>query len=156
MQEVEYCICPIPPQAHALQDSHCNKLQTQGGSMRPFSVVLACTILGFSAAPSPSFASGCRQLLESDVKIASMRVYVDILANAAAKGWNYTPESIVSGSKRHFEEMKLQLIATGFEIVPVSAHPHCRYSNRTDDSQSTMSEPNSEGSPNHRPRNSRT
>jgi hypothetical protein len=98
--------------------------------MRPVSIVLACTILGFSAAPSPSFASGCRQLLESDVKIASMRVYADILANAAAKGWDYTPESIVSGSKRHFEEMKLQLIAVGYEIVSVGSRPYCAQLNK--------------------------
>ena len=50
-----------------------------------------------------------------------MRVYADILAKAARNGWNYTPESIVSGSKRHFEEMKLQLIDVGYEIVSVGA-----------------------------------
>ncbi|TGQ30625.1 MULTISPECIES: hypothetical protein [unclassified Mesorhizobium] len=121
--------------------------------MRPVSIVLACTILGFSAVQSPSLASGCRQLLESDVKIASMRVYADVLTSAAAKGWNYTPESIVSGSKRHFEEMKLQLIAAGFEIVPVGAHPHCTHANSLTDSQSTMSEPTPEVfRPNHHPR----
>lgn len=92
--------------------------------MRRVSIVLACAILGFSSA-SPSFASGCRQLLESNVKITSMRLYADILASAARNGWNYTPESIVSGSKRHFDEMKLQLIAAGYEIVPVGARPHC-------------------------------
>jgi hypothetical protein len=98
--------------------------------MRPLSIVLACGILGFSAAQSPSSASGCRQLLESDVKIASMRAYADILANASAKGWNYTPESIVSGSKRHFEEMSLQLIEAGYEIVPVGARPYCNQLNK--------------------------
>jgi hypothetical protein len=124
--------------------------------MRSIPMLLACTILGFSAAQSPSFASGCRQVLESDVKIASMRAYAAILATAAANGWNYTPDSIVSGSKRHFEEMKLQLTAVGYEIVPISAHPRCADPKRLDDNQSTMSEPDSEGSPNHRPRNSRT
>ncbi|MFK0690785.1 hypothetical protein ACFX5Q_21670 [Mesorhizobium sp. IMUNJ 23033] len=59
------------------------------------------------------------------MKITSMRLYADILASAARNGWNYTPESIVSGSKRHFDEMKLQLIAAGYEIVPVGARPHC-------------------------------
>ncbi|MER9966622.1 hypothetical protein [Mesorhizobium sp. M0060] len=124
--------------------------------MRTVSTVLACAILSVSAGPSPSLAGGCRQLLESDVKIASMRVYADILANAARKGWNYTPESIVNGSRRHFEEMKLQLVAVGYQIVPVSAHPHCTHSNRLSDNSSTMSAPNADGSPNHRPRHSRT
>lgn len=92
--------------------------------MRGVSIGLACAIVGFSS-PSQSFASGCRQMLESDVKIASMRLYADILANAARNGWDYAPEAIVSGSKRHFYEMKLQLIAAGYEIVPVGARPHC-------------------------------
>jgi len=92
--------------------------------MRRVSIVLACAILG-SSASSPSFASGCRQLLESDVKIASMRLYADILANAARNGWDYAPDAIVSGSKRHFDEMKQQLTADGYEIVPVGARPHC-------------------------------
>jgi hypothetical protein len=98
--------------------------------MRPVAIVLMCAILGLHAAPSPSFASGCRQLLESDVKIASMVAYADILANAARNGWDYTPESIVSGSKRHFEELKVQLIAVGYEIVPVGAHPYCARLNK--------------------------
>ncbi|TIL44607.1 hypothetical protein [Mesorhizobium sp.] len=86
------------------------------------------------------------------MKIASMHAYASILANAARNGWNYTPESIVSGSKRHFEEMSLQLIAAGYEIVPADAHPHCANLNRAEDNKSTMTEPNTEGSPNHRPK----
>jgi hypothetical protein len=54
-----------------------------------------------------------------------MRLYADILASAARNGWDYTPDAIVSGSKRHFDEMKLQLIASGYEIVPVGSRPHC-------------------------------
>ncbi|MER8832928.1 hypothetical protein [Mesorhizobium sp. M0909] len=98
--------------------------------MRVVSVVIACTILSFSAGLSPSFARGCRQVLESDVKITSMRLYADILANAARNGWDYTPESIVSGSKRHFEEMKLQLNNAGYEIVPVGVRLYCKRSDK--------------------------
>lgn len=93
--------------------------------MRPVARVLAYAILGFSAAPSSSSASGCRQLLESDVKIASMRGYADILASAARNGWDYAPELIVSGSKRHFDEMKFRLIDIGYEIVPVGHRLQC-------------------------------
>ncbi|TJW66927.1 MAG: hypothetical protein E5V29_20065 [Mesorhizobium sp.] len=60
------------------------------------------------------------------MKIASMRLYADILANAARNGWDYAPDAIASGSKRHFEEMKLELIAAGYEIVPVGARPRRR------------------------------
>ncbi|MER9689686.1 hypothetical protein [Mesorhizobium sp. M0139] len=93
--------------------------------MRALSIVLLSAILGLSNAPPPSFASGCRQLLESDVKIASMRLYADIVADAARKGWNYAPELIVSGSKRHFDELKLRLIDVGYEIVPVGRRLEC-------------------------------
>ncbi|WP_143747842.1 hypothetical protein [Mesorhizobium temperatum] len=64
------------------------------------------------------------------MKITSMRVYADILANAARNGWDYTPESIVSGSKRHFEEMKLQLNDAGYEIVPVGVRLYCNRSDK--------------------------
>lgn len=87
--------------------------------MRAVSIVLVSAVLSLSNAPPPSSASGCRQLLESDVKIASMRLYAEILADAARNGWNYAPELIVSGSKRHFDELKLRLIDVGYEIVPV-------------------------------------
>ncbi|MER9504751.1 hypothetical protein [Mesorhizobium sp. M0579] len=59
------------------------------------------------------------------MKIASMRLYADIVADAARKGWNYAPELIVSGSKRHFDELKLRLIDVGYEIVPVGRRPEC-------------------------------
>ena len=95
--------------------------------MRAVSIVLASAIL--SAAP-PSYASGCRQVLESDVKITSMRLYAEILASAARNGWDYAPDAIVSGSKRHFDELKQQLTAAGYEIVPVGPRPHCPASDK--------------------------
>ncbi|MBW8910018.1 MAG: hypothetical protein JF620_13550 [Mesorhizobium sp.] len=56
-----------------------------------------------------------------------MRQYADILTSAARKGWTYAPAAIDSGSKRHFEEMKLQLTAAGFEIVPVGVQQRCSH-----------------------------
>ncbi|WP_208696020.1 MULTISPECIES: hypothetical protein [unclassified Mesorhizobium] len=54
-----------------------------------------------------------------------MRLYADILANAAHNGWNYSPELIVSGPKRHFDELKLRLTDVGYEIVPVGRRIQC-------------------------------
>ncbi len=62
-------------------------------------------------------------------------MYADILARAARNGWNYTPESIDSGSKRHFGEIRLQLIAVGYEIVSVGTHPRCTGLNKLADAQ---------------------
>jgi hypothetical protein len=44
--------------------------------------------------------------------------------------WLNFAESITSGSKRHFEELSLQLIEAGYEIVPVGARPYCTQLNK--------------------------
>ncbi|AZO08657.1 MULTISPECIES: hypothetical protein [unclassified Mesorhizobium] len=93
--------------------------------MRRVSIAIACAMLSLPAATQASLAGECRQLLESNVKIDSMRQYAAILASAARNGWNFAPAAIDSGSKRHFEETRLQLIAAGFEVLPVGAHPRC-------------------------------
>lgn len=93
--------------------------------MHRFSIAMACAILSLPTAGRASLADQCRQLSESNVKIASMRRYADILSSAARNGWNYAPVAIDSGSKRHFEEMKQQLTAAGFEIVPVGGQQRC-------------------------------
>ncbi|KUM25103.1 hypothetical protein AU467_27425 [Mesorhizobium loti] len=92
--------------------------------MRRISTTIACALLSLPAA-GPSFAGQCRPVIESDVKIASIRQYADLLAAAARSGWNYTPTAIDSGLKRHFEETRLQLIAAGYEVVPVGTRPQC-------------------------------
>jgi hypothetical protein len=76
-----------------------------------------------------SQAGECRKLLESDVKIAAMRSYADLLALAAHNGWNYPPETTDAGERRHFEEMKARLIASGYVIVPVGSDARCRPAN---------------------------
>ena len=72
-----------------------------------------------------SLAAGCHKLLESDVKIAAMRSYADLLALAARNGWDYAPEATDAGARRHFEEMKAHLVASGYEIVPVGSARYC-------------------------------
>ena len=75
---------------------------------------------------TPVHAAECREILESDVKIAAMRSYADILTSAASKGWNYQPEAIDRGGRRHFEEMKVRLSQAGYTIVPVGSATSCR------------------------------
>jgi hypothetical protein len=77
-----------------------------------------------SGTPAP--ATECRAVLESDVKIAAMRAYADVLALAARNGSNYEPEAIDRGNRRHFEEMKVRLSALGYTIVPVGSKAPCR------------------------------
>ena len=93
--------------------------------MRRIGLAIAFAMVSLPAAGGAAFAGECRQLLESNVKIASMRQYADILTSAARNGWNFAPAAIDSGAKRHFEETKLQLIAAGFEVLPAYAQPRC-------------------------------
>jgi hypothetical protein len=80
----------------------------------------------FLVASTPVHAAECREILESDVKIAAMRSYADILALAARNGRMYRPEAIDRGSKRHFEEMKARLSGAGYTIVPAGDKTLCR------------------------------
>lgn len=66
-------------------------------------------------------AFGNKRIYEADVKFASARAYSDLLLQAYEKGWRYTPSAIENGFKRHFEELKLQLIDQGYTIVPGTA-----------------------------------
>ena len=66
-------------------------------------------------------ASNRKAFFEATVKIASDDAYMEILHQAWSKGWRFTPEQIEHGSKRHFEELKLQLIDQGYIILPGEA-----------------------------------
>ncbi|MBZ9653409.1 hypothetical protein [Phyllobacterium lublinensis] len=63
---------------------------------------------------------------EEVVRMWSARAYADLLIQAYEKGWRYPQVQVENGFKRHFEEMKLQLIAQGYQIVAEDAgdKPH--------------------------------
>ena len=56
-------------------------------------------------------------VFEQAVKAASNAEYEDILRQAWSKGLRFTPEQIERGARRHFEELKLQLIDEGYVIL---------------------------------------
>ncbi|MES0101830.1 hypothetical protein [Mesorhizobium sp. M0019] len=88
--------------------------------MRKSSAVAGMLVLALSTAPSLSGETtpvGTPISIEA-VRLASDRVYSDLLRRAYANGWRYPPEQIKSGFKRHFEETRLQLIDQGYIIVP--------------------------------------
>jgi hypothetical protein len=88
--------------------------------MRKSSAVAAALVLAVSTGPCFSGETKYQKMLisEETVKIASAWVYSDLLRQAYEKGWRYDPSHIESGFKRHFEELKLQLIDQGHTIVP--------------------------------------
>ena len=58
---------------------------------------------------------------EEAARLASAKLYSRILLRASLNGWKYTAAAIENGYKRHFEEMKAELIDQGYTIVPDDA-----------------------------------
>ena len=56
-------------------------------------------------------------ITEVELKRLSDAVYSWLLDQAIQKGHFYSPEVIASGYKRHFEELKVQLIGQGYIIL---------------------------------------
>jgi hypothetical protein len=82
----------------------------------PFVLIL----LSLSATPSWCGDAGPRSISISEeaVRIASARAYSDLLRQAYRNGRRYTSRAIENGFRRHFEELKLQLLDDGYTITP--------------------------------------
>jgi hypothetical protein len=55
---------------------------------------------------------------EHTVRTLSAGLYSDLLAQACRNGWRYSRSQIEKGFKRHFEELRFQLLVEGHTIVP--------------------------------------
>ncbi|TIP27003.1 MAG: hypothetical protein E5X67_17410 [Mesorhizobium sp.] len=58
-----------------------------------------------------------KPISEETVRMASALRYSDILSQECMHGRRYPQSKIENGFKRHFEEMRLQLVAEGHTIV---------------------------------------
>ena len=88
--------------------------------MTKLSVLAAILVLPVSAAPclSEGTQTDGKLISEETVRAASAELYSDILIQACRNGWRYPRSQIENGFKRHFEELKLQLIDQGYTVVP--------------------------------------
>jgi hypothetical protein len=59
-----------------------------------------------------------KQIAEDALRTISAQMYSGILSQECMHGRRYTQSRIENGFKRHFEEMRLRLIADGYTIVP--------------------------------------
>ena len=59
-----------------------------------------------------------RQISEDALRTISAQMYSGILSQECMHGRRYVQSRIENGFKRHFEEMRLRLIADGYTIVP--------------------------------------
>lgn len=83
----------------------------------PAVTTVLITVLSAGQCLATESTAGSKRISEADVRFASAWAYSDLLLQAYRKGWRYTPSAIESGFKRHFEELKLQLIDQGYTIV---------------------------------------
>ncbi len=83
----------------------------------------ACAILAMLAVAftEPAYAGEKieprKPISEAEVQIVSDATYTELLRQALNKGWRFAPEQIEKGYRRHFEELKLQLINQGYTIL---------------------------------------
>lgn len=72
----------------------------------------------FSASPCRSEVDEPRSSIsEREVRIISARQYSTLLVTACNNGWRYSLKHVKNGFKRHFKELKLQLLNHGYTIV---------------------------------------
>jgi len=68
-----------------------------------------------------------RQISEDALRMISAQMYSGILHQECLHGRRYPQSRVENGFKRHFEEMRLQLIADGYTIVPDTTESNSRW-----------------------------
>lgn len=77
----------------------------------------------------PSFGAergAARSIKEDEVRRLSAERYTAALRLSCLNGWRFSRESIESGYRRHYEEMRLSLIDEGCAIAQDPAAPRLR------------------------------
>lgn len=81
-----------------------------------FAAMLASALTAWPSL-SEGTQPGGKLIFEYAVKTISARQYSEILSRACRNGWRYPRSQIESGFRRHFEELKVQLVARGYTIM---------------------------------------
>ncbi len=91
----------------------------------PFGTACAFLAMLAVAISGPAYARDKieprKPISEAEIQIVSDVAYTGLLRQALSKGWRFSPEQIEKGYRRHFEELKLQLINQGYTILPGEA-----------------------------------
>ncbi|WP_147377621.1 hypothetical protein [Mesorhizobium waimense] len=69
-----------------------------------------------------------KQISEDALRMISAEMYSGILSQECVHGRRYKQSRIENGFKRHLEEMRLQLVADGYTIVPDVTDNNARFS----------------------------
>lgn len=68
-----------------------------------------------------------KQISEDALRLISAQMYSGVLSQECAHGRRYKQSRIENGFKRHLDEMRLQLIADGYTIVPNTTENNSRW-----------------------------
>jgi len=79
-------------------------------------LVLLVTVIGQPASAEDG-AKPARLVSEAEVRLVSDALYTELVRQAFNKGWRFSWDQIERGYRRHFNELKLQLIDKGYVIV---------------------------------------
>ena len=88
------------------------------GKVLHFGTTMLALLLSAGPCRSEGTQRDGKLISEDDVRTSSAELYSDILVRACRNGWRYRRSQIENGFKRHFEELKLQLVAQGHTIEP--------------------------------------
>ena len=84
----------------------------------PILAAMIAMLLSAGPCPAEDPQNDAAPISDTVVRKISAGLYSDLLVRACRNGWRYSRSQIRNGFKRHFEELKLQLILEGHTIVP--------------------------------------
>jgi hypothetical protein len=66
---------------------------------------------------APAFAGEDQSITEEHLRALSDAEYIALITDPNQAGWDYTPEQVASGLKRHYQERRARMIDVGFTVV---------------------------------------
>ena len=66
---------------------------------------------------APAFAGEDQSITEEHLRALSDAEYIALITDPNQASWDYTPEQVASGLKRHYQERRARMIDVGFTVV---------------------------------------
>ncbi len=93
--------------------------------MKTIAICAALLVVAFMVQPVVAADTPPREISEEAIGKISARLYGGLLSRACVNGKRYPRNQIEKGFRRHAGELKLQLAAQGYRIVPArTSSPH--------------------------------
>jgi len=66
---------------------------------------------------APALAGEDQSITEEHLRALSDAEYIALITDNDQTGWDYTPEQVASGLRRHYQERRARMIDVGFTVV---------------------------------------